>query len=335
MLLSLAEHLDSYGSPIDYQRRRQLFVTPTDDLTTGKDWQHICDQAGIVAGHRNHLHACRYLIEDLAGHSPFDLPIPVALPPGDGAASYHRFCQTMTPVVAHLLHAHATWNLEKHDIDEPLSWEPSPEWAPAQTTWPSPTTDLDRHALTDLLVHQRLPLSKIAAQLGTSIDHIRVFLRAQPLGAPPRHRAGHQRPNQASCHTPDSSAPNNSATATSNSAGVGSASRPTRAAQNEQSKPSDAAPASPAGPSDADRNWKSVANGSNPNTSFEKERSLTSPPNSASAPRLSAEPPEPWASQSEAGVATATPGPGENAPHRWPHHAGSNWPTRSRTVTER
>ena len=41
VLLSLAEHLDRYGSPIDYQRRRQLFVTSTDDLITGKDWRQL------------------------------------------------------------------------------------------------------------------------------------------------------------------------------------------------------------------------------------------------------------------------------------------------------
>jgi hypothetical protein len=61
---------------------------------------------------------------------------------------------------------------------------------PAQVRWPGPELDdLDADALTDLLINQRLKLSEAASRLGWSLDHVRLFLRRQPLLV--RSYAGH------------------------------------------------------------------------------------------------------------------------------------------------
>ncbi len=190
VLGTLADHLDTHGSPIDYGRRRRLFVTPTADLLTYERWKQICDEAGIVAGPRNHLHAAQSLIEDLTGTSPFHLPPPLTLHTGSTAATYHNFYETMTPQVAEQLRSHATSHLKRHHINEPLTWAPPLDWAPPAVRWPgSEFQSLNADGLSDLLIRQRLTPREAAAQLGTTIDHVRLFLRDRPLRAEhPRRR---------------------------------------------------------------------------------------------------------------------------------------------------
>ena len=190
VLAALADRLDTYGSPIDYQRRRELFGTPCFDVLSQANWQQLCDQVGIRVGARNYRHAQRYLIEDLTGQSPVSFLPPLRLETADVAASYHTFCATMRAGLASLLRDHAAELLEKHGIVEPICWEPPFHWVPAHVRWPGPELhDLDADALSDLLINQRLKLSEAAARLGTSLDHVRLFLRREPLQVEyPRHR---------------------------------------------------------------------------------------------------------------------------------------------------
>ena len=157
VLAALADRLDTYGSPIDYQRRRELFGTPCFDVLSQANWQQLCDQVGIRVGARNYRHAQRYLIEDLTGQSPVSFLPPLRLETADVAASYHTFCATMRAGLASLLRDHAAELFRKARhcrtdlLGTPLPLGPGPLGA-----GPSRASYLDADDLSDLLINQRL-----------------------------------------------------------------------------------------------------------------------------------------------------------------------------------
>ena len=94
----LASYLDSCGSPIDYQRRRDLI--PAETITAGQ-WRELCYGAAAHPGEaRRHRDAQRYLFQLLTGadlHDPrhalafttgtttaTTTPSPARSPPGCG-----------------------------------------------------------------------------------------------------------------------------------------------------------------------------------------------------------------------------------------------------------
>jgi len=74
----LAGYLDTYGSPIDYQRRRDLI--PASTITAGQ-WRDLCYSAAAHPGEaRRHRDAQRYLFQLLTGTDPHDPGTPSRSP---------------------------------------------------------------------------------------------------------------------------------------------------------------------------------------------------------------------------------------------------------------
>ncbi len=175
----LAGYLDHDGSPIDYQRRRDL-ITPA--VLTAAQWRHLCDQAGAHPSdshHRHgpiirHVHAQRYLSELLTGADLDDPRHPLACQDAGDRARYRAFTSTMTTALRRALHDHAAQALHDLGIDEPAIWEP-PLSCCSRLTLPGPElADLDMGVLRQLLVEEQLPPGAAARRLGTTISHIRL-----------------------------------------------------------------------------------------------------------------------------------------------------------------
>jgi hypothetical protein len=132
VLAQLAWSLDRHGSPIDYGRRRRLFTPDTvllDEQALGRlmkaEGHRIDDPVrGALSWH---------LLVALQGEVPDDPPASAVLRKGSGlallTAPLHRFIRDQ-----------AAASLARHDISEPLSWEPPARWASCRT-WPG--TDID------------------------------------------------------------------------------------------------------------------------------------------------------------------------------------------------
>jgi DNA-binding transcriptional ArsR family regulator len=177
----LAGYLDTYGSPIDYQRRRDLI--PTETITAGQ-WRGLCYGAAAHPGEaRRHHHARRYLFQLLTGADLHDRRHALAFTSGHDYSHYHAFAGTIPTGLRDALHAHAAALLHDLGIGEPITWAP-PSSCCAGLTLPGPEPDdIDLDAVARLIITGGLPVADAAARLGTSTGHIRLALEHIPRPA--------------------------------------------------------------------------------------------------------------------------------------------------------
>ena len=120
----LAGYLDTSGSPIDYQRRRDLI--PAETITAGQ-WRDLCYGAAAHPGEaRRHHHAQRYLFQLLTGADLHDPRHALAFTSTNDYSHYHAFADTLTTGLRDALHGHAVRLLHNLGIGEPLTWAPPP-----------------------------------------------------------------------------------------------------------------------------------------------------------------------------------------------------------------
>jgi DNA-binding transcriptional ArsR family regulator len=174
----LAGYLDTSGSPIDYQRRRDLIPAGT---ITMSQWRDLCYRAVAHPGEaRRHRDAQRYLFQLLTGADLHDPRHALAFTSGNDYSHYQAFAGTLTTGLRDALHGHATALLHDLGIGEPLTWAPPPSCC-ARLTLPGPEPDnIDLDAVGRLIITGRLPVTDAAAQLGTTTGHVRVALEHIP-----------------------------------------------------------------------------------------------------------------------------------------------------------
>lgn len=121
----LAGYLDAYGSPIDYQRRRDII--PAETITTGQ-WRDLCSSTAAHPGQaRRHQDAQRYLFQLLTGADLYDPRHSLAFASARDATTYLAFTGTLTTGLRAALHDHAAAILRGLGIGEPLAWQPPPD----------------------------------------------------------------------------------------------------------------------------------------------------------------------------------------------------------------
>lgn len=177
----LAGYLDTCGSPIDYQRRRDLIPAAT--ITAGQ-WRDLCYGAAAHPGETpRHHHAQRYLFQLLTGADLHDPRHALAFTTTSDYSHYHAFADALPGGLRDALHHHAAALLHHLGISEPLTWAP-PALCCAGLTLPGPEPDdIDLDAVASLIITGRLPVADAAAQLGTSTGHVRLALEHIPRPA--------------------------------------------------------------------------------------------------------------------------------------------------------
>ena len=177
----LAGYLDTSGSPIDYQRRRDLI--PAETITAGQ-WRDLCYGAAAHPGEaRRHRDAQRYLFQLLTGADLHDPRHALAFTTGNDYSHYQTFAGTLTTGLRDALHGHATGLLHDLGIGEPLTWAPPPGCC-ARLNLPGPEPDdIDLDAVGHLIITGRLPVTGAAARLGTTTGHVRLALEHLPRPA--------------------------------------------------------------------------------------------------------------------------------------------------------
>ena len=177
----LAGYLDTCGSPIDYQRRRDLI--PAETITAGQ-WRDLCYGAAAHPGEaRRHRDAQRYLFQLLTGADLHDPRHALAFTTGNDYSHYQAFAGTLPTGLRDALHGHAAGLLHDLGIGEPLTWAPPPGCC-ARLTLPGPEPDdIDLDAVSHLIITGRLPVTDAAARLGTTTGHVRLALEHLPRPA--------------------------------------------------------------------------------------------------------------------------------------------------------
>jgi DNA-binding transcriptional ArsR family regulator len=177
----LAGYLDTSGSPINYQRRRDLI--PAETVTTSQ-WRDLCYGVAAHPGEaRRHRDAQRYLFQLLTGADLHDPRHALAFTTGNDYSHYQAFAGTLPTGLRDALHGHATAFLHDLGIGEPLTWTPPPGCC-ARLTLPGPEPDdIDLAAAGHLIITGGLPVTGAAARLGTTTGHIRHALEHIPRPA--------------------------------------------------------------------------------------------------------------------------------------------------------
>jgi DNA-binding transcriptional ArsR family regulator len=177
----LAGYLDTRGSRIDYQRRRDLI--PAETITAGQ-WHDLCYGAAAHPGEgRRHLDAQRYLFQLLTGADLHDPRHALAFTSAYDYSRYHAFTDTLTTGLRDALHGHAAALLHDLGIGEPLTWAPPPGCC-AGLDLPGPEPDdIDLDAVARLVITGGLPVADAAARLGTTTGHLRLALDRLPRPA--------------------------------------------------------------------------------------------------------------------------------------------------------
>jgi DNA-binding transcriptional ArsR family regulator len=178
----LAGYLDTSGSPIDYQRRRDLI--PAQTITTG-EWRELCHGTAAHPGEdRRHRDAQRYLFQLLTGADLHDPRHALAFTSTNDHSHYRAFAGTLPTSLRDALHGHAAALLHDLGIGEPLTWAPPPGCC-AGLNLPGPEPDdIDLDTASRLIITGKLPVAAAAARLGTTTGHVRHALEHIPR--PPR-----------------------------------------------------------------------------------------------------------------------------------------------------
>jgi TniQ/Bacterial regulatory helix-turn-helix protein, lysR family len=183
VLCHVAAGLDAHGSPIDYARRRQLFLSVDLDLDLLRD--HF-DHVGLRLPSQGMLKLYRLrVVELLTGHHPQYRLTPGSTPIDQSQArSYEQATLRNTGAVSAHLEDQARRILQAAGIDEPISWEPPFAWAP-ELEWPGPhPDDLDIRKAWELLRAGQRPAT-VARAVSTSPKHVWVAALRHPEVAGP------------------------------------------------------------------------------------------------------------------------------------------------------
>jgi DNA-binding transcriptional ArsR family regulator len=177
----LAVYLDTGGSPIDYQRRRDLIPAET---ITACQWRELCYGAAAPPGEdRRRRDAQRYLFQLLTGADLHDPRHALAFTSNYDYSRYHAFAGTLPTGLRDALHHHAAGLLHDLGIGEPLTWAPPPGCC-AGLNLPGPEPDdIDLHAAGRLIITGKLPVTEAAARLGTTTGHVQLALDRIPRPA--------------------------------------------------------------------------------------------------------------------------------------------------------
>lgn len=178
----LADCLDEHGSPVDYQRRRDLI--PAEAISKDQ-WLQACGRASAHPGKgdRRRRDAGRYVYELLTGADLTDPRCPLAFTNAQDKSRYLGFTDTLTTPLRAELHDHASRILSRLGISEPLTWEPPASCCEGITLPGRDPADIDIGAVTRLVITGGIPPGTAAAQLGTTISHVRLALEQAPRPA--------------------------------------------------------------------------------------------------------------------------------------------------------
>ncbi|WP_459549620.1 TniQ family protein [Nocardia sp. X0981] len=193
LLCRIAEHLDRDGTPIDYQRRRELFTSEIIDWPTWRDLACSVDAhpGDNRPGRRSRLLLARRHLHQLITGADLDNP--------DHPMSFHNpadrnqfiaFATSMTPPLRRALSEHAHTLIQEAGLDEPLLWSPPSELADGLTLPGIEIDTLDIDTISRIVVDEQRPVTEAAELLGVHAEHIRLAL--ERLDRPARqwsHRA--------------------------------------------------------------------------------------------------------------------------------------------------
>jgi hypothetical protein len=201
----LAAYLDEHGTPIDYQRRRQLDFT---SLLPDAEWQRLWNQAGMPRDPALYAQAARRMLFQKISGSPAASG-PFQPPPGArGRPAESRLPMVLTPRLASgLRDSAAAFLARQHISGEPVTWEPPVTLLDGLNLPGADPAAIDLGHLHQLVRRDHLGPVAAARRLSTSrtvidllLDHDPAPETAPPRAAPRPRRVPSREEFTAYCH---------------------------------------------------------------------------------------------------------------------------------------
>ncbi|MDF3300907.1 TniQ family protein [Streptomyces tropicalis] len=191
-LTGLADRIDLHGSPIDYERRRQLFRS-TADFVPATEWYRL--ERELRTQPASLVQAQRWVFETITG-SPIETAhseLTLGKPRRENLWGYRAFSLRLLPQEVAFLAEIAGRHLHDHGIDEPVTWQPAVDLA----AWQRLNLPGSRHPKVssediplEWLQVQAPSASRIAKHFGTTQEHIYYALAVRPRDwRTPLHRS--------------------------------------------------------------------------------------------------------------------------------------------------
>lgn len=193
VLCRIACYLDEFGSPIDYQRRRERLPA----VTIGWDqWRDLACAAGghpgLAGEHGRLRHVRRHLECLLKGSDLSNASNPLRFVSQRDRSAFTAFQATMPVPVRTALHTYAESVLAEHHIDEPLLWSPPSHLADGLALPGIDVTALDMTIVRSLIVDDHQPAAEAARRLGVQVEHVRLAIEG--IDRPPPRLATNSAP---------------------------------------------------------------------------------------------------------------------------------------------
>ncbi|MGW7361484.1 hypothetical protein ACWGI0_33925 [Streptomyces sp. NPDC054802] len=179
----LADVLDQSGSPIDYERRREVFGRQRGFIDP-EDWADIRRHAGPVHDAQAYVQqANRWIYQRLTGNPIRQFPPPSCPDPLDTARKYPQFIFELNPAEIEGLTRIGRQLLSAEGIVEPLTWEPDiPHAVAIDLRLPGVVRESIHYSkVHEVILQGALSASAVARKLKTSPAHVRCILDKQPL----------------------------------------------------------------------------------------------------------------------------------------------------------
>lgn len=174
-IIRLADYLHTHDVPIDYQRRRALDYT---SLLTVQRWNRICRDTSTTKGGVGKRNIARCHLYVLLTGNPVDRA-PWFNGTNEFIACLTRFPGQLTPELSAALMTEAHVFLKRHNISEPVSWNPPLSLLDGLKLAGTNPESLNI-AAPHTLAHQKPQPGQIAAQLDTTPEAVRYALTHHP-----------------------------------------------------------------------------------------------------------------------------------------------------------
>jgi AraC-like DNA-binding protein len=184
-LAQLAAALDMHGSPINYSRRRKVFIA-SQTFMDRDAYKQLCIRQGWPRGLEQRTRLLdRYLLALLTGTLLISSPDAPNLDRDSVTAGLNSLRYGMPAELREFLNEQALAQLVVHRINEPLVWEPPSHWV-SDVTWLGVDPDQVDQQMFLRQAAQGATVTQMAKATNLTTEHVRLYADISGITAPER-----------------------------------------------------------------------------------------------------------------------------------------------------
>jgi hypothetical protein len=182
-LAQLAAALDTHGSPINYARRRKVFIG-SQTFMDRDAYKQLCIRQGWPRGLEQRTRLLdRYLLVLLTGTHLISSPDAPNRDRDSVIAGLNTLRYGMPAELREFLHEQALAHLVAHRINEPLVWEPPSHWV-SDVTWLGVDPSQVDQQMFRRQAAQGATVTQMSKAMNLTTEHVRLYADISSITAP-------------------------------------------------------------------------------------------------------------------------------------------------------